>query len=309
MRLTNLDMDALRSFSVGMEAGSFAQAAARLGRSTSAVSAQLKKLEEQAGVTLVRKSGRGLTLTDSGEVLLSYARRLLDLNDEAMSAVRGVELEGWIRFGLQEDFGETVLPQVLGRFARAHPKVRIEGRIARNSELKDRIASGHLDLALAWDDGSPSVSADRIATVPLCWLGAADRERVWHPDGREPLPLAALEAPCLLRTIACEHLDRQGLAWRIAFVSPSLAGLWAATAAGLGIALRTPIGQPQSIRQLEPRSHGLPDLPSLGLALFRAGKDPGPLTAHLAAIIRQALWETLPAEWLTQHAIEQLPAA
>ncbi|OBZ97246.1 LysR family transcriptional regulator [Pararhizobium polonicum] len=310
MRLTNLDMDALRSFAIGMEAGSFAQAADRLGRSTSAVSAQLKKLEEQAGVTLVRKAGRGLTLTDSGEVLLSYARRLLDLNDEAMSAVRGVELEGWIRFGLQEDFGETVLPEVLGRFARAHPKVRIEGRIARNSELKDRIASGHLDLALAWDDGSPfAATADRIAAVPLCWLGAAGREPAWLPDGREPLPLAALEAPCLLRTIACEHLDRQGLAWRIAFVSPSLGGLWAATAAGLGIALRTPVGRPQSIRQLEPRSHGLPDLPSLGLALFHAGKEPSPLTAHLAVIIRQALWETLPAEWLTQQAIERSPAA
>ncbi|WP_332304392.1 LysR substrate-binding domain-containing protein [Rhizobium sp. GR12] len=309
MRVTNLDMDALRSFAAGMEAGSFARAADRLGRSTSAISAQLKKLEEQAGVTLVRKSGRGLTLTDSGEVLLSYARRLLDLNDEAMSAVRGVELEGWIRFGLQEDFGETVLPQVLGRFARAHPKVRIEGRIARNSELKDRIASGHLDLALAWDDGSTSGTTERIATVPLCWLGAADRAPAWLPDGREPLPLAALEAPCLMRTIACEHLDRLGLAWRIAFVSPSLGGLWAATEAGLGIALRTPIGRPRSIRQLESRSHGLPDLPSLGLALFQAGKDTSPLTAHLAGIIREALSETLPAEWLTQHAIEWSPAA
>lgn len=310
MRLTNLDMDALRSFAAGMEAGSFARAADRLGRSTSAVSAQLKKLEEQAGVTLMRKSGRGLMLTDSGEALLSYARRLLDLNDEAVSAIRGVELEGWIRFGLQEDFGETVLPQVLGRFARAHPKVRIEGRIARNGELKDRIASGHLDLALAWDDGSPSTAtADRIAAVPLCWLGAADRDPVWLPDGREPLPLAALEAPCLLRTIACDHLDRQGIAWRIAFVSPSLGGLWAATAAGLGIALRTPIGRPQSVRQLETRSHGLPNLPSLGLALFRAEQGSNPLTAHLAAITRQALMETLPAEWLIQHTVERLPAA
>jgi DNA-binding transcriptional LysR family regulator len=310
MRLTNLDMDALRSFVTGMEAGSFARAADRLGRSTSAVSAQLKKLEEQAGVTLLRKSGRGLMLTDSGEALLSYARRLLDLNDEAVSAVRGVELEGWIRFGLQEDFGETVLPQVLGRFARAHPRVRIEGRIARNGELNERIASGQLDLALAWDEGAPSAAiADRIAAIPLCWLGAADREPVWLADGREPLPLAALEAPCLLRTIACEHLDRQGIAWRIAFVSPSLGGLWAATAAGLGIAVRTPVGRPQSIQQLEPRSHGLPDLPSLGLALLRAEKDPSPLTEQLAAIIRQALWETLPSEWLVQQAVNRAPAA
>jgi DNA-binding transcriptional LysR family regulator len=205
MRLTNLDMDALRSFVVGIEAGSFARAADQLGRSTSAVSAQLKKLEEQAGVALVRKSGRGLTLTDSGESLLSYARRLLDLNDQAIGAVRGSELDGWIRLGLQEDFGETVLPQVLGRFARAHPKVRIEGRITRNGELKDKVTSGQLDLALAWDDGSASATAERIATLPLCWLGAAEGEPVWQRGCGEPLPLVALEAPCLLRSVTCEH--------------------------------------------------------------------------------------------------------
>src|SRR4051794_12027213 len=103
MRFTNLDMDALRSFATGVELGSFARAADRLGRSTSAISAQLKKLEEQAGIPLVRKAGRGLTPTDGGEALLSYARRLLELNDEAVGAVRGVELEGWIRLGLQVD--------------------------------------------------------------------------------------------------------------------------------------------------------------------------------------------------------------
>ncbi|WP_395452285.1 LysR substrate-binding domain-containing protein (plasmid) [Azospirillum melinis] len=299
MRLTNLDMDALRSFVAGINAGSFAQAADRLGRSTSAVSAQLKKLEEQAGTALVRKSGRGLTLTDGGEVLLSYARRLLNLNDEAMSAVRGAGLEGWVRLGIQEDFGETVLPQVLGRFARAHPKVRIEGRIARNSELSEKIASGHLDLALAWDDGSASAT-ERIASLPLCWLTAAEEAPIWRADGNEPLPLAALEAPCLLRSIACDHLDRHGVAWRIAFVSPSLGGLWAATAAELGIALRTPVGRPAAVRVLDPVACGLPQLPSLGLRLLRSDKGPNPIGDHLATIIRQALRETLPAGWMPE---------
>jgi len=299
MRLTNLDLDALRSFVTGMDAGSFARAAERLGRSTSAVSAQLKKLEEQAGVALVRKSGRGLTLTDGGEALLSYARRLLNLNDEAVSAVRGVELEGWIRLGLQEDFGETVLPQVLGRFARAHPKVRIEGRIARNNELTDKVASGHLDLALTWDDGASGSAVERIAMLPLCWLGTSEGETEWRVDGGEALPLAALEAPCLLRTIACEHLDRQGIAWRVAFVSPSLGGLWAATAAGLGIALRTQVGRPKGVRVLAPAAHGLPELPALGLMLHHPDKGiRSPIGEHLAAIIRQALRETLPNEWL-----------
>ncbi|MGE7137847.1 LysR substrate-binding domain-containing protein [Luteibacter sp. NPDC031894] len=299
MRLTNLNIDALRSFVTGVDAGSFARAAERLGRSTSAVSAQLKKLEELSGTNLVRKSGRGLTLTDSGEALLSYARRLLELNDEAVSAVRGVELEGWIRLGLQEDFGETILPQVLGRFARAHPKVRIEGRIARNAELTEKIASGQLDLALAWDmDAAVQTSAQRIASLPLCWLGSANVPPTWRAGHDEPLPLAALEAPCLLRTIACDHLDRQGLSWRIAFVSPSLGGLWAATSAGLGIALRTPIGRPATVKQLEPSDYGLPELPSLGLALHRAEKDIGATGEQLHSIIVQTLRETLRNEWL-----------
>jgi DNA-binding transcriptional LysR family regulator len=294
MRLTNLDMDALRSFVTGMEAGSFARAAERLGRSTSAVSAQLKKLEEQAGVPLLRKSGRGLVLTDGGETLLSYATRLLELNDEAVSALRAAELEGWIRLGLQEDFGETILPQVLGRFARAHPKVKIEGRIARNNEMREKLAAGQLDLALAWDDGTAAAQGERIASLPLRWLAAADSEPLWRQG--EPLPLASLEAPCLFRNLACASLDRQNIAWRIAFVSPSLGGLWAAIAAGLGIGLRTPAGRPASVRMLE--DNALPALPSIGLTLYRAQKDIGPTAEHFASIIRQALQEAFPADWL-----------
>lgn len=301
MRLTNLDMDALRSFVTGIDAGSFARAADRLGRSTSAVSAQLKKLEEQAGTPLVKKSGRGLTLTDGGELLLSYARRLLALNDEAVSALRGAELEGWARLGIQEDFGETVLPRVLGRFARAHPKVRVEGRIARNAELKEKIAVGQLDLALAWDDGSAPAD-ERIAAVPLCWLGAAGEAPAWRRESGEPLPLVVLEAPCLLRTIACEHLDREGIPWRIAFVTPSLGGLWAATAAGLGVAVRTSLGRPVTVGLLDERQYGLPALPSLGLRLIRSNKGPNPIADHLAAIIRDAFRETLPAEWMEREA-------
>lgn len=299
MRITNLDMDALRSFVVGMDAGSFARAAERLGRSTSAVSAQLKKLEEQAGTPLLRKSGRGLALTDGGEALMSYARRLLALNDEAVSAVSGLELEGWVRLGLQEDFGETILPQVLGRFARAHPKVRIEGRVARNDELKAKIASGQLDLALAWDDGAENIRAQPIASLPLHWLGPAEADGLRYCAEGAPVPLVALEAPCILRTLACEQLDRHGLSWRLAFVSPSLGGMWAATSAGLGVAVRTSFGIPPSVKPLDPASTGLPELPALRLALLRARKDIGPTGEHLAAIMTEALREALPAKWLT----------
>jgi DNA-binding transcriptional LysR family regulator len=224
VRRVNFDLDVLRSFATGMDLGSFAKAADRLGRSTSAVSAQLKKLEDQAGTPIFHKSGRGLALTEAGETMLAYARRLLELNDEAAIAVHGVELEGWVRLGLQEDFSESLLPEVLGRFMRAHPKVRIEARMARNAELLDRVISGRLDLALAWSAGAPTPHFERVARTPMRWIGSATKREAWRTLQGEPLPLAALEAPCLFRTAATNALDRAGLAWRLAFVSPSLGG-------------------------------------------------------------------------------------
>ncbi|AYG67261.1 MULTISPECIES: LysR substrate-binding domain-containing protein [unclassified Rhizobium] len=293
MRKIIFDLDVLRSFVTGMDLGSYAKAADRLGRSTSAISAQLKKLEEQAGTPIFRKVGRGLALTEAGETMLGYARRLLDLNDEAATALHGTELEGWVRLGLQEDFGETLLPEVLGRFARAHPKVRIEARVVRNAELVERVTSGKLDLALAWSDGFRTAHTDRIAEVPLCWVGPANGAVHWHADSGEVMPLASLEAPCLLRTIATKTLDRAGIGWRISFVSPSLGGLWAATAAGLGLALRTPLGLPSKVRQLTPREAGLPALPKLDLVLHRAEAEASPATERLASIMLQAVRQTV----------------
>ncbi|SDO01466.1 LysR substrate-binding domain-containing protein [Phyllobacterium sp. OV277] len=294
MRQTTFDLDVLRTFATGVDLGNFAKAADRLGRSTSAVSAQLKKLEQQAGTPIFQKAGRGLALTDAGETMLAYARRLLDLNDEAASAIHGIELEGWVRLGLQEDFGETLLPNILGQFARAHPKVRIEARVARNAELVDRVTSGRLDLALAWNIGAPLPYGQRIMDVPMCWVGSVNPNMVWQKSDGDPLPLAALEAPCLLRTAAINALDRAGIAWRLAFISPSLGGLWAATAAGLGLTIRTPIGLPKSVQLISPEENGLPVLPKIGLDLLRADSEPAAVTARLASIILQALQDFMP---------------
>lgn len=288
-RLT-FDLDVLRSFVTGMELGSFAKASERLGRSTSAVSAQLKKLEDQAGTRIFRKAGRGLALTETGETMLAYARRLIDLNDEAASAIRDVELEGWVRLGLQEDFGEAVLPQVLGRFARAHPKVRIEARIARSHELAERVTAGNLDLALAWDNGMPVPNSEHIADVQLRWIGPASFRAGWAD---EPLPLVALEAPCLLRTVTVGKLDHAHRAWRLAFSSPSLAGIWAAVAAGLGLTVRTDIGLPATVAAMSPAEADLPDLPKLGLRLHRK-KTGDPVAARLAEILTDAARAALP---------------
>jgi DNA-binding transcriptional LysR family regulator len=292
MSRINLDLDVMRSFAAGIELGSFAKAADRLGRSTSAVSAQLKKLEDQAGTPLLRKSGRGMVLTEAGEVMLGYARRLLELNDEAVSAVRGSQLEGRVRLGLQEDFGESVLPEVLGRFKRAHPRLRVEVHLARNPVLMESLHAGRLDLALAWETALAAPYAEHVHTLPMRWIVANDEQvAVTHAAG-EPVPLVVLEAPCLMRTAATQALDRAGVPWRIAFTSPSLAGTWAAVKAGLGVSVRTPLGLPADVRALDAREVDLPSLPELGLALYRADAEPEPVVARLAELILQRLHES-----------------
>ncbi|WP_244976922.1 LysR substrate-binding domain-containing protein [Achromobacter sp. CF-sbj1-Ac2-l] len=293
MRPVTFDLDVLRSFVAGVELGSFGRAADRLGRSTSAVSAQLKKLEEQAGVLLLRKAGRGLALTDAGETMLAYARRLLDLNDQASVAVRGTRLQGRVRLGLQEDFGEILLPRVLGQFARAHPQVRIEARVARNAELLERVAAGELDLALAWDHDAARPHGQRLAELPLCWIGPAATGLARDADGA--WPLVAFEAPCLFRSRATDALDRAGIAWTSAFISPSLAGLWAAVSAGLGLMVRTPLGLPAGLRVMAPGEQGLPSLPPLSLSLYHAQGRPGPVAAALADIVRRCVRDSVAA--------------
>ena len=287
---TNLDMDALRSFALGIELGSFSRAADRVGRSASAVSEQMARLEAQVGKPLLRKQGRGLAPTDAGEAMLGYARRLLELNDEALSTVRGADLDGWVRLGLPQDFAEQWLPEVLGRFTRQHPRVRVEARAERISELAERIGTGRLDLALTWGDPE-GPHAERLADLPICWIGPAHRSLAWNAG--ETLPLIAFEPPCRFRSAGVAALDAAGVPWRLAFTTPSLAGLWAAVAAGLGVSLRTPAGLPASVRVLRLNEQPLPRLPRIALSLLAADAEPSQAVARLASILRETLAETL----------------
>ncbi|QJP07922.1 LysR substrate-binding domain-containing protein [Pseudomonas multiresinivorans] len=290
MARINFDLDVLRTFVTGIELGSFARAAERLGRSTSAVSAQLKKLEEQAGTPVLRREGRGMALTEAGETLLAYARRLLDLNDEAAGALRGGSLEGRVRLGLQEDFGETLLPAVLARFARAHPRVRIEVRTSRNQQLIEGVRSGELDLALAWETGERTPYMERLGAVAQCWIGAPDAPLF---PGAQALPLVMLEAPCLLRSAATAALDRAGVPWRVAFTSAGLSGIWAAVGAGLGIGLRTPIGLPAGVERLDAGRAGLPAMEPLGLCLHCSEAEPDAVVERLRELLKEGVAELL----------------
>ncbi|MDR3412712.1 MAG: LysR substrate-binding domain-containing protein [Formivibrio sp.] len=289
MRHITFDLDILRSFVLGTELGSFSQAADRVGRSTAAVSAQLKKLEDQLGTPILRKAGRHLELTPAGETLLAYARRLLELNYEAVTAVRGVELEGTVRIGLQEDFGENLLPSVLGLFARSHPHSRIEARVARKADLLEGLTTGRLDLALAWDAGPTTAHKTVLGTLPLGWIGLKEGLTTPWLEG-EPVPLVACDAPCMMRNAATTALDRAGIPWRMAFTSANLSGIWAALAAGLGVTVRTCVGMPETLKM---RSD-LPVLHTMDLVLHRAEADPAPAIQKLAVMIEEQFHEKFP---------------
>ena len=184
---TNLDMDVLRTFVTGFELGSFARAAERLGRSQSAVSTQLRKLEEQVGQPLVQKAGRGLALTAAGESMLGYAKRLLELNDEAVDRLRGTELEGWARLGLAQDFAESWLPAVLKRFSRAYPRVRIEVQVGLGAQLIEKTLKDELDVALVWATAAAPLTRSGLRTCRSA--GSARRTgRVSQVSGGNPFP-------------------------------------------------------------------------------------------------------------------------
>ncbi|AJK47801.1 LysR substrate-binding domain-containing protein [Burkholderia plantarii] len=284
----NLDMDVLRTFVLGFRLGSFARAAERLGRSQSAVSTQLRKLEDQIGAQLVQRSGRGLALTTAGEALLGYAQRLLELNDEAVDKVRGAELEGWVRLGMPQDFADTFLPGVLGRFTRAHPKVRVEMHVERSAPLKEKTLRGGLDVALAWNDGGPAPHASPIADVPMAWIGRPDLLDVGSLKAAS-LPLIAFEPPCPFRAAAIAALDGAGIAWHVVFSTPSLSGLWAAAEAGLGLAVRTVVAVPRGVEVLDRAALGLPALPRMPLTLYRADGAAGAAVERLVELVLEAV--------------------
>ncbi|MEB6379001.1 LysR substrate-binding domain-containing protein [Leclercia adecarboxylata] len=265
-----LDLDALRSFVTGIECGSFALAANRLCRSTSAVSAQLKKLEQQCGAALVMKKGRGLALTRDGEIVMGYARRMLALNDEMQHALQGELFQEEIRIGMQEDFGESLMPGILGEFRRHHPAVRITARVDRNRALLNAFDDNALDMVLLWQNENEPRKGRLVGQSQMVWIQPPEMDLNALLARGEPLPLVMFDSPCLMRSHAIECLNQAGIPWQVVFVSHSLSGIWAAVRAGLGVTLRTRIGMPDSLRVAEKL---LPAPGMLGIALEQHEND------------------------------------
>ena len=258
-----LSIDFLRTFVAIADAGTFAAAAERVGRTVSAVSLQIDRLEEQIGRALFQKSGRRMEPTSAGQQLLDHARTILAANDAALSAMTSDRLSGTVRLGVLHDVIEAAAATVLADFMTTHPEARIEVVVDTSQALVDAMEAGKLDQAIAFQVNT-RLPRDTLGLVPMRWIGNRQRSLI---DER-PLPLVMLEEPCAFRRAAVAALDEAGIPWRIALVSASLAAVRAAVGAGLGITVRTA----EFIQSLGGGAYEierLPKLPQKQLCLYR----------------------------------------
>lgn len=282
--MPNLDLDTVRGFLAIAELRSFTRAGERLGRSQSAVSLQIRRLEEQLGRRLLSRDPRHVVLTADGETFLPHARRLLRLNDEIFSELTGGDVEGEVRLGAPEDFATAHLPEILGAFARANPKATLVVTCDLTLHLLDQLRGGALDLALVKREPLGPDMGVRVWREPLVWV-AAD-ESVAERDG--PIPLVVAPSPCVYRKRAITALEHAGRPWRCAYTSPSLAGQQAALRAGLGVTvLPREMAPPDLVRLGE--HLGLPRLADTEIALMRASTAVPAAAERLADFILSSL--------------------
>ena len=231
----NLDTLLLKSFAAIAETGSFSRAAEIVGRSQSAVSLQIKKLEEGLNCQLFDRSNRDIALTDKGEVFLGYARRMIELQWEAFSRLNEPEVRGEITFGVPEDFATHYLPYILASFAKHHRHVQLHVTCDLTLNLMKAFQKRDLDIILVKRDPESVKGGTKVWREPLVWVAAE------YYQMKEPIPLVLSPQPCIYRARALGALDRMRKPWQIAYTSPSLAGTIAAVKAGLGVTVLPPI--------------------------------------------------------------------
>ena len=272
----NLPTTILRSFVAIVDAGSMLSAAEKVFVTQSALSLQIKRLEELVQQELFTREGRRLTLTASGTVLLDYARRVLNLHDEAVETITSGKLAGPVRIGMVQDFADNLLTGLLARFLDLHPHAQIYARVAGTADLLQMLERGQLDIIVGYaaaDDPSA------VKVSPLSWFGPSDLAQ------REVIPLAVLEKPCRFREAAIAALDAAGRPWRITIESPNLSTLRAAVKAGLGLTSRTHLFLDDDSAIVDA---DLPALPNVACIIGRnAALDP--VTARLADLTAETV--------------------
>lgn len=259
----DFQIDWLKCFVAVVDTGSLSSAAGDVHRSQSAVSMQLKKLEDAVGRRLLERGPRKLALTPDGQTLLGYARRILDLQSEAQAALHGEELTGRVRLGVPDDYAAKYLTPVLKRFAPKHSGVEIELHCEQSPALIPRVARGELDLALVSRDHARR--GVLLFHEPMVWVGSPQFE-LWR---RDPLPIAVYEEASLARRGAIQSLAQQGRRYKVVYNSSSLAGQLAAVESGLAIAVLTQCSAPAHLETLG-AEHGLGPLEPMEVAVYRS---------------------------------------
>ena len=260
-----LDPDLLQAFLAVADHRSFTRAAVALNRTQSAVSMQVKRLEQQLQAELFHRTKANVDLTAAGERLRGYARRILSLNEEAVGHVRVHKVEGRVRLGVMDDYGTLLLPPLLAQFIANYPLIDVEMETGLTSTMTDRLGKTY-NLVIAMHAEGHS-EGELLRREQAVWAASAEH-RVEKSD---PLPVALYPQGCLFRDWAMKALDKAGRPWRLAFVSHSLSAVEAIAAQGLAVTVVKSGTFPSKLRRLSERD-GLPPLPRAEIRLHRARK-------------------------------------
>lgn len=285
----NLDLTALRAFVTVAETGGVTRAAGQLNLTQSAVSMQLKRLEESLGQPLLSRSGRGIAVTAQGEQLLSFGRRMLALNDEVWSLMRDDAYEGELRFGVPHDIVYPHVPGVLQRIAADYPRVRVELVSSNTVAVKEQFARGDLDVILTTEAGVDT-GGETLFSRPMVWVGAPGGAAWRH----RPLRLA-FETKCIFRPMVQRALDEADLPWDMVVNSDSARTIDATVSADLAVYAAI-IGHESP--QLETIDHGgaLPALPDVFINMYATPAGEEALASILAGYVRDAYHRGRPAK-------------
>lgn len=273
--MKKLDLDVIEMVVAVAEAKSFVRGAALVHRSPSAVSMQIKTLEDALGKPLFKRNTRHVEVTAEGMAMLDYGRRMLNLRQEAWAAIVRPEVTGRIVLGVPDDFAPSLLPTTLRRFSLAHPRVEIHVIGRPSSELIPLLEDCTLDLACI--TRTPRISGEHIRFEPIVWAGSPTRA-VWE---ERPLPLAVFEHGSVARGYAISALQQQSIPFRMSYESPSLTGLVSMVEAGLAIAPMAQCSLPARLLQLT-ESEGLPEIGKVEIVLARSARSNRPPCDYLA---------------------------
>jgi DNA-binding transcriptional LysR family regulator len=287
MNKPSLDPDLLMAFVAVAEQRSFTRAAVLLNRTQSAVSMQIKRLEDRLGVELFNRTKANVDLSPAGEGLLGYARRILSLNDEAVGRLAERKVEGVVRLGVMDDYGTCIVPRLLASFLAGYPRIHVEMETGLTSLMPARLGEAY-DLVIAMHPEGRG-EGEFLRREQAIWATSTSQA----VEQQEPLPVALYPQGCLFRKWAIEALDAAKRPWRLAFVSHSLAAVESVVAQGLAVTVVKTGTFPPRLRPL--REHdGMPRLPAADICLHSAANlsSAGALLAdHLRTNIRDRLEE------------------